>query len=162
MGQEQGGRRRYPRVILQRRTTGRVAATYELSLLNISLGGALLEHVDLIRPGTIIPLSVDLQGGRVSAKCCVVRSVVHRTVLLPDGERALIYHTGVEFLNPSEETQHVISDSTQSITGDGKGSNVEKRGLRGPILKELEELDRLLNAARRTLMEGTTPTDRAG
>ncbi len=29
-----------------------------------------------------------------------------------------------------------------------------------PILKELEELDRLLNAARRTLMEGTTPTDR--
>ncbi len=29
-----------------------------------------------------------------------------------------------------------------------------------PILKEVEERYRLLNAARRTLMGGTTPTDR--
>jgi hypothetical protein len=51
----------------------------------------------------------------------VIRSVVNRIELQPDGEQALIYHTGLEFLDLSEETRQVISDYIQSITENGSG-----------------------------------------
>lgn len=132
---------------------------YEASLLNLSLGGALIEHVDILRLGTIISLSLDLQGREVSAKCCVVRSAVHRIALQPDGERALIYHTGMEFLDPSEETRQVISGYVQSIAREGNESSAEERRLREELLNELEGLHYLVNTAWRTLKEGTTPAD---
>ncbi len=155
--EEQGKRRQYPRVIVEGTIKGRVFAMYEASLLNISLGGALIENDNILCPGTIISLSLDLQGRRVNASSRVVRSAVHRIALQPDGERALIYQTGVEFLDASEETRQVISNYIQSITGNG--SSAGERGLREELLSELEELDRLLKAAWRTLKEGATPAD---
>lgn len=54
-------------------------------------------------------------------RCRVVRSVINRVELQADGERALIYHTGLQFLGPSEETRQVITDYIQSITENGAG-----------------------------------------
>ncbi len=159
MGEGQPERRQYPRAIVGCWTKGRVTDMYEVSLLNISLAGAMLEHVDTLRPGTILFLSFDLQGERANANFRVVWSEVHGTAIQPDGEQALIYHTGVEFPNPSEETRQVISDYLQSNTGNGTGSSAGEEELREHLLRELEELDGLVSGARRVLEEGTPPSN---
>ncbi|MFQ5848203.1 MAG: PilZ domain-containing protein [Candidatus Methylomirabilales bacterium] len=103
-------RRQYPRFVVGGRTKGRVTAVYEASLLNISLGGALIEHAHIVRPGTMSYLILKLQGRDVSLRCRVVRSVVHRPEVQPDGERILIYRTGLEYIELSDETLQAIGD----------------------------------------------------
>lgn len=91
---------------------------------------------------------------RANADCRVVDSVVHGAAMQPDGERALIYHTGVEFLNLCEEARQSISHYIQSNTGNGNRSSAEEQQLREHLLRELEELDGLVDGARRVLEEG--------
>lgn len=113
--------RQHPRFIVGGKKKGRVSTAYESSLLNISLGGALIEHAQVVlRPGALSILELELQGKRVSLRCRVVRSVVKRPEIQPDGERAIIYHTGLEFLDLPEETRQVLCDYIQSITEEGQ------------------------------------------
>ena len=100
-------------------TKGRVTSIYDARILDISPGGSLIEHAHLVRPGTMSSLDLDLLGKRMSLKCRVARSVVHRSEVQPDGEQALIYRTGLEFLHPSDETRQVISNFIRSIIVDG-------------------------------------------
>ena len=51
----------------------------------------------------------------MTLKCRTVRSAVHRVEVQPDGERTLIYHTGLEFLETSEEAQQIISNYIEAI-----------------------------------------------
>ncbi len=129
MGKKPPDTRRHPRFTVGGKTKGRVTADGEASLINISLGGVLIEHSQVVRPGTISSLDLDLQGKRVNFRCRVVRSVVNRAEVQPDGERAMIYHTGLEFFDLSEETRQVICDYIQSIIEDGKSTPTAE----GPI-----------------------------
>ncbi len=108
-------RRQYARFAVAGRTKGRVTAAYDAYLIDISLGGALIEHAQVVRPGTISSLDLELHGKRVSLRCRVIRSVVHRPEVQPDGERELIYRTALQFLEPSDETRQVIGDYIRSI-----------------------------------------------
>ena len=154
MGNAQQDTRRYPRVIVGGRTKGWITPLYEAALLNISLGGALMEHTEAVRPGTISPLDLDLPMKRVGLRCRVVRSVVHRSEVQPDGGRELIYHTGLEFLDPSNETAQAVSEYIQSIIEDGNEKRPKEEEVREQLFRELEELDGLVNGARRVLGEG--------
>lgn len=109
-------RRQHPRFMVGGKTRGRVT-TYEALLLDISLGGVLVEHTQIVRPGTLSYLVLPLQGHELSLRCRVARSIVHRPERQPDGERTLIYHTGLEFIDPSDETRTVISDYIDSLKG---------------------------------------------
>ncbi|MFQ5803828.1 MAG: PilZ domain-containing protein [Candidatus Methylomirabilales bacterium] len=122
MGKKERERRHFPRVIVGCRTKGRVTAIYDASLVDISHGGVLIEHVQVVRPGTISSLDLDLYGKRLNLRCRVARSVVHRTEIQPDGEQTLIYHTGMEFVDLPEETRQVICHYIQSIIEDGNGA----------------------------------------
>ncbi len=108
-------RRQHPRFLVWDETGARMAAVFEASVLNISHGGALLEHTHLARPGTRSPLVLNLHGKKMTRKCRTVRSAVHRVEVQPDGERTLIYHTGLEFLETSEEAQQIISNYIEAI-----------------------------------------------
>lgn len=112
-------RRQYARFVVGGRTKGRVTAIYDAQILDISPGGSLIEHSQVVRPGTLSCLDLDLLGKRMSLKCRVARSVVHRTEIQPDGDKELIYHTGLEFLDRSDETRKMIIDYIQSIIEDG-------------------------------------------
>lgn len=103
-------RRRHPRFVVGGKATTRVTAVYEASLVDISLGGALVEHAHIVRPGTISYLVLTLKGGEVSVSCRVVRSVVHRPEVDPEGERVLIYRTGLEYIDLSDETLGLLND----------------------------------------------------
>lgn len=125
MAREGSERRRQPRFIVGRRARarGRVTSLYEASLLNINTSGALIEHTEVVSPGTISFLELDLQGRKVSLKCRVAWSVVHRVEVHGGGERAAVYHTGLEFLKPSDETRRVISEYIRSIAEKRQGAD---------------------------------------
>ncbi len=161
MGEERQERRQDPRVVVGDKTKGRINGIGEVSVLNLSPGGALIEHAEIVRPNTIAHLVLTLAGRETRVPCRVVWSAIHRAEVQPDGEQELIFRTGVEFPNPSEETRQAISDYIQSNTGNGTRSSAGEPGLREHPLRELEEIDRLVNAARRALEEGTTPSNGA-
>jgi len=107
--QQVASRRHYARFLIGGKAKGRVTAIYDAVVLDISMGGSLIEHSGVVRPGTLSSLDLDLGGAHVRLRCRVARSLVNRSETLPGEERELIYHTGLEFLDPSEETRLVIS-----------------------------------------------------
>ncbi len=108
-------RRRSIRWAVEERTAGQITAIYEASLINISVDGALIEHLDLVRPGTLSVLTFVVRGQEVSLRCRVVRSAVHRTEVWTEGERELIFRTGLEFLDMSEDSLRLIDEYIESL-----------------------------------------------
>lgn len=101
-------RRRYTRKALRGQVSGRIKLTHSVSPLDLSLGGAQIEHSEIVRPGTTMFLTLFFPNQQVTLKCTVARSRVHGTVTQDDGGRELIYRTGLEFLSTSEDVRRVI------------------------------------------------------
>ncbi len=110
-------RRRSIRWAVEERTAGRITAIYEATLINMSLGGALIEPMHLVRPGTISSLTFLVHGQEVSLRCRVVRSAVHRAEVRTEGERELIFRTALEFLDVSEDSLRLIDEFIDSLRG---------------------------------------------
>ncbi|MFQ5989427.1 MAG: PilZ domain-containing protein [Candidatus Methylomirabilales bacterium] len=165
MGAGRRNKRIHPRVVMEGKPEGRITAIYEALLLNISLGGALIEHVQAVRPGTVSTLELELQGKPLSLRVCVARSVADRTEVQPDGERAVIYHSGLEFVDLPDETRQLISNYINP-DAEGKNDTGEQRNVRGErepdlkasLLVELEELERAVKETSKKLEDGTAPT----
>ncbi|MFQ5846442.1 MAG: PilZ domain-containing protein [Candidatus Methylomirabilales bacterium] len=104
-----GDRWRYPRWRVCEEMTGRMASRNQVSVLDISLGGALIEHFNLVRPGSPSFLSLVVQGAEISLRCRVVRTRLHRHELWPTGEHGYVYRTGLEFLALSEESRRLLT-----------------------------------------------------
>lgn len=119
--QESATRRQYARFLVGGKAKGRVTAIYDAVIVNLSIGGSLIEHAHVVRPGTLSSLDLDLFGKRLRLKCRVARSVVHGSNVLPTGERELVYRTGLEFLELSEATRQVIGRYIQSMMNDEGG-----------------------------------------
>ncbi len=96
--QEKEDRRRHPRWDVEGQLAGQIARIPGVSFVNVSMGGALIEHSKIVRPGTICFLTILVPGDKIGLKCRVVRSIVHRYEISPTGERDLVYRTGVKFL----------------------------------------------------------------
>lgn len=111
-------RRKHARFAVKGGAKGRVAAVWDAVLLDLSLGGALIEHANVVRPGTPSSLELELQGKKIRLRCRVARSVADRIEKQPDGERELVYRTGLQFVEPSDETLQVIGDCLHSLTED--------------------------------------------
>ncbi|KRT69235.1 MAG: hypothetical protein XU15_C0012G0046 [candidate division NC10 bacterium CSP1-5] len=110
-------RRQYSRFLVGGRAKGRVTAVYEASLLDLSLGGALIEHVHIVRPGTTSYLILRMKGRDVNLRCRIIRSSVHRVQVESDGGRALVFQTGLQFVDRSDATMQMISDYIMSTVG---------------------------------------------
>jgi len=108
-------RRRHPRANVGGRKKGKVNATYDVSLLDISLGGSLIEHVQVVQPESTFELGLILQGQKMKLSCRVVRSAVHRSEGGSRGGGKLIYRTGLEFLDVSDGAREAIGDYIRSI-----------------------------------------------
>ncbi len=110
--QARGNRRGDLRWGVRGRPPGRMTplhkATYQtVSLVDISMGGALIEHSTQVGPGTLVFLRM-LRGWEAGLMCQVVRSVVDRYDVDPTGRRDLVYRNGLKFLAPSEVSRRVI------------------------------------------------------
>lgn len=103
MGEQRRKNRRYPRVAVGTKIKGQTHGIERGSVLNLSVGGALIEHAKIVRPGTILSLVLNLRRRETPVRCRVVWSAAHRTERQPNGEEELIYRTGVEFVGPPVE-----------------------------------------------------------
>jgi hypothetical protein len=115
VGEQRPERRKNPRFVLGKGTKGRTSAVDEVSLVNLSLGGAMIEHATVVQPDTISALDLELQQKTFSLRCRIVWSQVDRQGLDPEGKEVTIYRTGLEFFDPPDEIQRVISDYVQWI-----------------------------------------------
>jgi len=115
---EKEDRRGNIRCAVEEQTPGRITAIYDAFLINVSMSGALMEHSDLVRLGTLSVLTFSIQGQKVSLKCRVVRSAVHRTEVRTEGERELIFRTGLEFLDAPEDSLRLIAEYIDSLRGE--------------------------------------------
>ncbi|MFQ5656587.1 MAG: PilZ domain-containing protein [Candidatus Methylomirabilales bacterium] len=115
MGKRQPERRKHQRFVVGARTKGRIRAGDEVSLVNISFGGAMVEHAGAAQPGTMSSLDLELQNRTLSLRCRVVWSMVVRQEPDLDGEEVTIYRTGLEFLDALEENRQVICDYIESV-----------------------------------------------
>lgn len=89
---------------------GRIAPDHKVSLLDISEGGALIEHEHPVRPGTILFLNLPTDGQQASLKCRVVRSLEQRYEMWPSGKHEHVYRSGLEFLVLSDNCLRLINE----------------------------------------------------
>ncbi len=129
-GKKAADRRQSVRFFVAEETKGRVTSAYEALLMNISRRGALIEHDDVVRPGSTSSLELELNGNKVKLRSRVVWSAVVRQGLNADSEMVLIFNTGLEFLDLSEETQQLIGDYIDSMAEQGKAMPVDERSIR--------------------------------
>ncbi len=113
--QAKSERRRFPRWRAGRWLSGWIGNTHEVSVVDISLGGALIEHSYIIRPGTMTILILLLRGEKVSVDCRVIRTVVYRYETWPGGERDCVYRTGLELVDVSEDSRREIGGYIRSL-----------------------------------------------
>ncbi len=101
--------RRYARLTFGEPALGAVSASYSVHILDLSLGGARLEHGIVLRPGTSCNLRLRLAASVLTVNCRVVWSkVVGREAGGPGGT-GLTYHSGVQFDTLSRDAKAVLT-----------------------------------------------------
>lgn len=90
--------RRFPRVKMLGNVTGEVSLLHDVTLLDLSEGGARLEHAGRFALNAICFLRLPAAEGELVLKARIVHSMVSRTVSGSAGEPTLLYHSGVEFV----------------------------------------------------------------
>lgn len=100
--------RRFPRVNVLGGRSGSVSVQQEIALLDLSEGGASLEHAGRFRIGSICFLRLPGPRGEILLKARVVHSAVTRTTSGQGEETAVLYRSGVEFLDMSPQAIEAI------------------------------------------------------
>ena len=95
--------RRVPRFRI-RDVTGAITIPQEAEVLDLSLGGALVEHKGMLHVGDFCFLDLPTSEGFFTIRC----SVVHIRVSRLEPEGLLYYQTGVEFLNVAAEDEQPL------------------------------------------------------
>jgi len=97
--------RQWARLTFPDPVSGRVLATHDVQIHDLSLRGARLEHTVVLRPGSTCVLRVPLEQQAVTMVGSVVWSqVVGRTARGTDGSTGLRYQSGLEFGRLAGET----------------------------------------------------------
>lgn len=99
--------RRGGRVRLSRRFWVQLQSR-DATLIDISLSGALVEHAARSRPGEVYRLSLPTEGGQLQMRARAVRALVSHHVSAEEGERRLVYQTGLEFVGFGERLAEVL------------------------------------------------------
>lgn len=81
----------------------------EVTLVDLSLSGALVEHTDPVRPGEIYRLAFGVDGQEVQVLARAVRAFASHRVTVAGGERKVVYRTGMEFVGVERGASELIS-----------------------------------------------------
>jgi hypothetical protein len=101
-------RRRGRRLAVPGRPGGRVRATVDARILDLSATGARIEHSNLLRPGFTCALEFPQSLGDLSLPVRVVRSSVIGAEGVPTGDRMLRYESGLDFGDLSTEQRAAL------------------------------------------------------
>lgn len=126
MDEKTRSKRRYSRVTLPQPIGADVTARYEVRIMDLSLGGARLEHTTILRPGDRCYLRFQLTEQMMTITSKIVWSnVVGRAEGMGS---ALLFQTGLAFEGMPEATSTIVSDFLRAQSrshGDGSVGWVE-------------------------------------
>ena len=106
--QQYNVQRRGSRVRVPRKTTARLQI-WDVTLVNLSISGALVEHTHRVRVGEPSLLTLNIEGVEVKVKVRIVRSFVSHFVPITLEEQQLFYRTGVQFVDIADDATKLIS-----------------------------------------------------
>lgn len=93
-------RRRAERHPVPGRVEATVTAEIATALVDVSATGALVEHLHMMRPGSLYRVRFVAPETAVDLTCLAVRSFIVRTEPSGAVEAELVYRTGLEFIEP--------------------------------------------------------------
>ena len=108
-------RREAPRTAVPRRPRVKVDEVQEVRLLDLSLKGARIEHVDLLRPGAPCHLQLPPTLGSLSLAAQVVWCTVIGRKPSSDGNRQLVSRTGLRFTKLTATQQTTLASTLQEL-----------------------------------------------
>jgi len=106
-------RRRAARRRVPTRVEGRVMAKIATALVDVSATGALVEHLHMMRPGSVYQVRFVAREAVVDLACRAVRSYIVRTQA-SGKESELVYRTGLEFVEPDAGAISQLLAATQA------------------------------------------------
>jgi hypothetical protein len=101
-------RRKHARLTFSEPVTGAVTSSHEVHILDLSQGGARVEHTTILRPGSSCYLRLRLDERVLTVNCRVVWS---RAVARAPGEQSgtgLVFQSGIQFGSLSREVQAIL------------------------------------------------------
>jgi PilZ domain len=108
-------RREVRRTALPRRPRAQAREVQEVRLLDLSLKGARIEHLDLLHPGAPCHLQLPPTLGSLSLSAQVVWCTVVGRKPSPDGDRQLISRTGLRFTKLTATQQTSLAGTLQEL-----------------------------------------------
>jgi len=108
MAEEHAARRKHARLTFGEPGSGAITSSHEVQILELSQGGARIEHTMILRPGSSCYLRLPLSQGILTANCLIIWSRVVERAAGEQGGSGLLYHTGVQFGNLTREAQALL------------------------------------------------------
>jgi CheY-like chemotaxis protein len=122
-------RRKAPRVCLGGEPPAHVQLKQlkDVSLIDLSRSGALVEHTEPVRTGEIYCLSFSVGGSQVQVLARAVRAYASHFVTPAGGERQLVFRTGMEFVGVEKAAADLIAAHVEHLLkepGRGMGDGI--------------------------------------
>jgi len=107
-------RRRGPRARLRTRAPAQLQLR-DVNLIDLSLAGALVEHINSVRPGEIYRLALSINGQSAQVLARAMRVFASHRVTVAGGERQVVYCSGLEFVGLKKEAATLITEFVESL-----------------------------------------------
>lgn len=93
----------------------------DVTLIDLSLSGALVEHTEPVRPGEIYRLSFMVGDKQVQVLARAIRVFASHRVTVAGGERQVVYRTGMEFVGVKKDAADLITTHVDRLLDQAKG-----------------------------------------
>ncbi len=108
-------RRAAPRIQFANRPPARVRGVRQVRLLDLSLGGAQIEHLDPLQPGVACVLDFPPPSEALNLRAQVVWCTVIGRKRTREGESRLVARSGLQFTALTVEQQAALADTLQNL-----------------------------------------------
>lgn len=108
-------RRSEARVLVPWQLSGRVLDSREVRILDLSMGGVGIEHVDPLQPGASCVLEMPLPFGSLRLAARVVWSLVRGGGKLREGDPRFQYQSGLAFTDLTPEQQAALARALETL-----------------------------------------------
>lgn len=125
-----GGKRRHARLTFKEPMTEQITATHDVQILDLSLGGARVEHTSILRPGSTCHLRLPIRQQAVTVLCNIVWSQAVGRAEGEQRETGLLFQSGLEFAALAPETQKLL---TAYLEAQGVLSGDQQTAQSGPL-----------------------------
>ena len=112
---EDGERRATPQTRLPNRPTAQMAGVRQVRLLDLSLAGAQIEHLDPLQPGVACALALPPPYGALNLSAQVVWCTVVGRKRKLGGESHLVARSGLRFTTLTAGQQAALADTLQHL-----------------------------------------------